>query len=188
MVDGKFVIFLVLILDLVHNEDFHCPKDHFLNTLKYICQRCKVCQPGEYVNRPCNSVDDTECISCPNNTYTRAQNLEQCNNCTKCKIADLSPCNATSDAVCMEEKENKERAEGDDSNLKWALGGVSIVLVLIGGVGGAFLVVHCVRRRRRRPPERRDPHDQVEVQLMCLTRKKMLDNDEKEKPPSSSRV
>ena len=47
------------------------------------------------------------------NTFTQVQNLEECNNCTKCEIAYSFPCNATSDAVCMAEKENRENVEGN---------------------------------------------------------------------------
>ncbi|XP_065063237.1 tumor necrosis factor receptor superfamily member 26-like isoform X1 [Rhopilema esculentum] len=157
----KFAYIQALVfLYAVHCEEYPCPDGQFLNTLKYVCEKCKVCLPGEYVSRPCNSVDDAECVRCPNGTFSAKPNLRQCRNCTTCKVTSyIYLCNSTSDAVCLLEEPEKSSKQ-DVFSL--ALG---LIITIISVVVLACAIIYSVRRRRRRNCE---ASTQGETEMMAI--------------------
>ncbi|KAK6479855.1 tumor necrosis factor receptor superfamily member 3-like [Huso huso] len=83
-------------------ENGHCTDSRTEYLSGGVC--CRKCAPGQFALHKCTTTSDTDCSSCPENTFTELYNYEpNCRLCRPCEagLVVSSPCTKTRKSVCV---------------------------------------------------------------------------------------
>ncbi|KAL5006131.1 hypothetical protein ScPMuIL_017289 [Solemya velum] len=142
------------------------------------CLVCELCPVGMGVISTCGDGMNTECLECPNGTYSDiSSSIATCTPCTQCTGSQraLQSCDSTRDAICFDIPKNfpsktmtteptaLEAGDYEDSDeidiipLYCALLGAVVV-----GLLGYVVFTHYRRMKEKQKHKGHEPHEEVE--------------------------
>ncbi|VDI48839.1 nerve growth factor receptor (TNFR superfamily member 16) [Mytilus galloprovincialis] len=154
---------------IVEDTICECNVDFYFHTVAKECSLCNFCPIGYGAIIPCNRLQNSICLKCPNGTYSDVKSATlPCKRCTKCSSgqAEFKPCSDTENTICYGHPKENYTLQPTTAKDKKDFDVIPVYCAVLGAVVLGLLVYvifkQYTRLKNRKIHKGHEPHEEVE--------------------------